>query len=205
MRRAHTLVAFSAIVVILAGVTASQAHAARRVQEYPVDPRGWGITTGPDRALWYTDTGDTISRITTDGTVTYYPMPDYFNEVWLITTGPDGNLWFTESNPDDCPSNGNAIGRITPDGVIIEYQIPENCATAWGITAGPDGNLWFTQAQASFIGRITTDGVITEFPTRGARSGRGHRRRPRWRPVVRDQWQQQDRPDHHRRDCQHVP
>ena len=64
------------------------------------DSRPFGITTGPDGALWFTeDKGNKIGRITTAGVITEFPIPTANSGPSSITTGPDGALWFTESVP----------------------------------------------------------------------------------------------------------
>ena len=55
------------------------------------------ITTGPDGNLWFTENDGKIGRITTNGTLTEFPLPIYSNNPRGITAGPDGNLWFTET------------------------------------------------------------------------------------------------------------
>jgi virginiamycin B lyase len=110
-----------------------------------------GITTGPDGALWFTESGNSVSRIgriTSGGAITEYSAGlSQGSRPEGITLGPDGALWFTEVS-------GNRIGRITTSGVISEYSngmsansLPER------ITAGLDGALWFTEASAR-IGRL---------------------------------------------------
>jgi virginiamycin B lyase len=120
------------------------------------------LTVDPAGNLWYssrhgflsnyaTDAAEEIGRVTPDGTVTEFPLPNRpgpFN----ITAGPDGNLWFAANST-------RAIGRITPEGKLTEFPTR---ADPMSITAGPDGNLWFTQYLAP-IGRITVDGAITYF------------------------------------------
>jgi streptogramin lyase len=127
------------------------------VQEFviPLGSQPQDIRTGPDRALWFTESGSNkIGRITTDGAFTEFVTPA--GEPYAITVGPDGALWFTDV--------GNfSIGRITTAGAITEFAIAPN-SNPISITAGPDGALWFTEAFARKIGRITTDGVITLFP-----------------------------------------
>jgi virginiamycin B lyase len=112
-----------------------------------------GITTGPDGALWFTEWNENaIGQITTDGTLTEYPLPITFGGLpFSIVVGPDGALWFTSHN---------AIGRITTTGTITGYQ-----TFPFFITPGPDGALWFTEqgAISNAIGRITTSGVINEY------------------------------------------
>jgi streptogramin lyase len=111
------------------------------------------ITVGPDGNLWFTglDT-DTVWRITTDGTITPFTIPGFYQHAF-ITSGPDDNLWFTEIDVS------GTIWRLTTDGAATRFTgvggQPE------GITAGPDGSLWFTAGDV--VGKITTTGVITEY------------------------------------------
>jgi streptogramin lyase len=158
-----------------------------RVQaiEFPLPPgdQPWSLTAGPDGNLWYT-TGEVIGRLTLDGTVTTFPMPNHGNpdgpaawptdlgvhtrpdvpgwcgsssESARITAGPDGNLWFTMC------SRGT-IGRITPAGVMTEFPLAASYSAPIDITAGPDGNLWFADEAQRAVGRLTPDGVVTRFP-----------------------------------------
>jgi virginiamycin B lyase len=115
-----------------------------------------GITTGPDGALWFTNSGsNSIGRITTSGAVSNYSDPSVDASPTAITTGPDGALWFTNSG-------SNSIGRITTSGAVTIYtSLSINEPNA--ITAGPDGALWFTNDGDNTIGRITTSGVATSY------------------------------------------
>ncbi|HEX6817743.1 MAG TPA: hypothetical protein VF120_05160, partial [Ktedonobacterales bacterium] len=130
--------------------------------EYPFASHGEahnpdGLTIGPDKNLWFTESGSgTIGRVTVAGVVTEFALSNVNARPSAIAAGPDGALWFTESN-------ANQIGRASVTGVITEYPIPTQAAFASGITAGPDGALWFTENVGNKIGRITTKGVITEF------------------------------------------
>ena len=127
----------------------------------------WGITTGPDGALWYTNSASanggkgSIGRITTAGVVTNYTAST-LNEPTGITTGPDGALWFT--NP-----GSNSIGRITTSGAVTNYT-GTGINDPTGITTGPDGALWFTNNandEPGSIGRITTAGTVTNYTASG--------------------------------------
>jgi streptogramin lyase len=137
------------------------------VNEYSVPTSNsypYGITTGPDGNLWFTEqNSNQIGKITPNGNITEYPIPTTGSQPDGITTGPDGNLWFTEQN-------SNQIGKITPNGNITEYPIPTANSFPIAITAGPDGNLWFTEAGSSNIGKITPNGTITEYPIPTANS-----------------------------------
>ena len=120
-----------------------------------------GITLGPDGNLWFT--GGTsgksaIGRMTTSGTVTYFPLASGF--AGPITPGPDGALWFNDYPP--VGTSGTSIDRITTSGVITAFTSPLIDGPA-GLTAGPDGAVWFANAANSTIGRITTSGVVSVF------------------------------------------
>jgi virginiamycin B lyase len=65
--------------------------------DYPVlSGSPWGITAGPDGALWFTVTDAYIGRITIAGSITEYLVPTANSDPFWITLGPDGALWFTE-------------------------------------------------------------------------------------------------------------
>src|SRR6201981_2202297 len=115
------------------------------------------ITTGPDGALWFTESGGKIGRITTQGHITEFPIKGG-GILHSITTGPDGALWFTEFT-------SNKIGRIPttaaaanlqlaePTGLVTEFTVPSDGSGPHSITIGPDGALWFTEYYGSRIGR----------------------------------------------------
>ena len=141
------------------GLSSAQSPPSIGLTAYPVTAgvEPYGITLGPDGALWFTGSAS-IGRITTDGSITYFSKGlTAESEPNGITAGPDGNLWFTEySSPN--------IGRITTSGVITEFpvtQFPGLGTPLGGITTGSDGNLWFTATPC--IGQITTSGAITAF------------------------------------------
>ncbi len=76
--------------------------------ELPSGSAPFGITVGPDRALWFTAmTSGVIGRISVDGEVTQEAVVGGMPS--MITTGPDGALWFTLNK-------ANAIGRLEPGG-----------------------------------------------------------------------------------------
>ncbi len=123
------------------------------------------IATGPDGAIWFTESNGTnawIGRIAlVSGTWTLT------NELSMtaalgagtvplsLIAGPDGALWFTDS--------ANMMDRMTVAGnVTNRYPI-----TAGGgyIAVGADGALWFTEygaPTAGKIGRITMAGALSE-------------------------------------------
>ncbi|HET7063873.1 MAG TPA: hypothetical protein VFI49_06310, partial [Rudaea sp.] len=175
---------------------------AGQLTEYPLpfgsNSDGRDMALGPDGNLWFTESrcplcqpdlsgqlpndGGTIGKITPQGEITEYTLPDYHSGPRGITAGPDGNLWFTEYE-------SSKIGRISTSGVVTEFALPEAWSFPTGIAAGSDGNLWFVEYQShctdagdscgfamgnsgnQAIGRITPTGIITEFPLQSAGLG----------------------------------
>lgn len=151
---------------------AASSAIAQTIVEYPVSglstwslENGSAIAPGPDGALWFVR-NDGIGRITTDGDVTEFYVPN--GTVAGIAAGPDGNIWFTE--PVE-----NRIGFFSRSGKVKEFEIPYQCSGVGcsfgavhpnGIVAGPDGNLWFTETGLGRIGRISTAGVMRHFHIR---------------------------------------
>jgi virginiamycin B lyase len=79
----------------------------------------WGITTGPDGAIWFASlTGGSgkLMRIPTNATsasqITSFPVPSKGGVYW-IATGPDGALWFTEWLNNGSGTRPGWIGRMT--------------------------------------------------------------------------------------------
>jgi streptogramin lyase len=150
------------MVTVLVGAAvgfATQALA-QTFNEFPLPTAGsapFGITTGPDGALWFTESGtNKIGRIATTGAITEFQLSPGLNASPVgITAGPDGALWF---------ANSSGIGRITTAGAITQFA--SSMGSPQGITVGPDGALWYTKPNANnIIGRITTAGIVTEFMT----------------------------------------
>jgi hypothetical protein len=110
------------------------------------------LASGPDRAVWFTDSGlNKIGRITSAGAVTYFSVPTSNSGLEGIAAGIDNAMWFTEMK-------GNRIGRISTDGSVTEYAVPTPNAQPQGITAGAPGpcipnTIYFTEANA--LGKLT--------------------------------------------------
>jgi len=100
---------------------------------------------GPDKALWFTDTGhNQIGRLTTGGAFTRFNIPTANSGPDGIATGCDGALWFTEAN-------ANQIGRVTTTGQFTEYPVTQG--TSLGDMAGCVANsLYFSSVHA--IGQV---------------------------------------------------
>src|SRR5262249_26118808 len=141
------------LITMFVAALAGPAQAQARFKEFPIQS-GAGperITSGPDGNLWFTESGGSIGKITTQGVVTEYPVPTSGSLPWGITSGPDGALWFTEFG-------ASTIGRITVDGTITEFTVPTSFSSPADITAGPDGNLWFSEWGGDKIGRVSVAG-----------------------------------------------
>src|SRR5262245_658054 len=137
------------------------------------------IVTGPDHALWFTESGK-IASISTSGALREFALPAG-RAASSLTSGPDGALWFTEPE-------ASAIGRITTAGAITELTVPGACQTGYscptsprpiGIVTGSDHALWIIEPIFSRVSnrigaakvlRLTADGVFTEFPIPGGAS-----------------------------------
>jgi streptogramin lyase len=131
------------------------------------------VTRGSDGNLWFTEQagfgGATlisnaigIGKITTDGTITEYPVPlssdSRFIYIDGITTGPDGRLWMTDNNY-------KRIGAFAPSAISVPVEasfsgawfdpaqsghglflevLSDHRFLAWWFTFAPDGGqAWF--------------------------------------------------------------
>ena len=136
--------------------------------EYPM-PTGesnpQAIVSGPDGALWFTETNSSrIGQVTTGGSVTEFFLGlTSGSQPWGIASGPDGNLWFTESI--GAGDGGDQVGQITTSGDIEEFGVASNFNVLLGIANGPDGNLYFVKNSggANFLWRIGTDGTASSL------------------------------------------
>jgi streptogramin lyase len=161
--------AVAAVALLVAAAGFTSPASAQTITEFPIPTEysyPWGIASGPDGNLWFTEVlGNKIGRITPSGVITEFAVPTSNCYPQGITAGPDGNVWFTETL-------SNKIGRITPSGVIAEFVVPTSASSPYGIAAGPDGNLWFTEYAGQKIGRISPSGAgIVEFPVISGENG----------------------------------
>ena len=77
------------------------------------DPQG--ITLGPDGALWFTNSDNSIGRIAPSGAVTILKNRSLHGPQGMVT-GPDGALWFTNFDND-------SIGRVTTAGKVSTFSL----------------------------------------------------------------------------------
>jgi virginiamycin B lyase len=126
------------------------------------------ITVGPDRNLWFPETGtNRIGRITTMGDVKEFTIPDAAALGRVIAPGPDGKIWVLGSGLDGRVH----VWAVDTSGLSVEIaSLGDNPALGTGflpagITAGPDGNAWISKL--SSIARVSPAGQVTEFSIGG--------------------------------------
>jgi virginiamycin B lyase len=119
-----------------------------QVIQFPIpstDSEPEGITAGPDDAMWFTEWRQgKIGRITTDGTLTEYPVG--FVSYPTAITSAYGALWFTEDA---------AIGRISTSGDVTKYHEPSRSFEMEGIAPGPGDTVWFTAVDSNSVGFLS--------------------------------------------------
>jgi streptogramin lyase len=124
----------------------------------------WGITTGPDGDIWYTENEtDNIGCITTAGVAcAEYSTSPYVGPIGIIYVPSSGELWFAARNSD-------AIGQMNVSGVITPTQLPDGSPypkpDPYYITMGPDGVPWFTENSpaANAIGSLQPTNNTHDF------------------------------------------
>ncbi len=131
--------------------------------DVPANSFPYGITSGPDGNLWYTDTNArSIGRMSTAGVPVEFSFPinPSTQSPSAITTGPDGNIWFTGIGANAT----GLIDQVNTAGQLVNAS-SVNSTNVGGIAPGSDGNLWYTYFvnDQVKIGRITTFGTVTEF------------------------------------------
>jgi virginiamycin B lyase len=111
-----------------------------------------GVTAGPDRSVWFADSGNSsIGRLVpSTGAVT--EVREQGGEPDGITSA-GGDIWFTEGT--------GTIGRVVAStSAVTQYRVPASSCNsgqgpaAWAITVGPDHNLWFTTYTTDEVGRL---------------------------------------------------
>lgn len=124
------------------------------------DGSPWGITTGPDGALWAVQnlgcgSNSHIAQITTYGTVTEYPLGNC--DLIIPTSGPDGALWISQ-----IAGNGYPLARFTTgSGGFNQFGATQTSIGFYGLTTGSDGGIWI--AAATEIVRSDTNGAMINY------------------------------------------
>jgi virginiamycin B lyase len=128
-----------------------------------VDSISYAITRGSDGNLWFTEAeANKVGKITPQGDITEYDLPERGMSPRSITVGPDGNIWLMIAGDQE----SMVISMDTNGKIVKELSVP-GINLGQALTFGPDGNLWFRGAGFRSIGRLTTEGIYTEFTTDG--------------------------------------
>ncbi len=111
------------------------------ITEYALPRTGAGpgdITAGADGAMWFLQLsgnmdgrqvdGGRVGRITMDGRITEFELPEKTPSPINIAVGPDRNVWYTR---------GSKVGRVTSAGKITEFELGEGVRGS-GLSAGAD-------------------------------------------------------------------
>lgn len=136
MFRTSKLLIAALLALSTAAIAAAPAAAAPAVAGEFAIPNGVGsnndIVQGPDGNMWVTtDIVNGVARITPDGVVTQFTLP---NTSFGIESGPDGNLWVSTAIGVIKVPPANPAGFTTYTAGLA--------AGGRGIVTGPDGKLW---------------------------------------------------------------
>ncbi|MBV8714144.1 MAG: hypothetical protein JOZ65_03660 [Chloroflexi bacterium] len=145
----------------------------------------FGITTGPDGNIWFTQLGQQFASATNPPglvgrlltrppyTVTEFPLPGAIAKVFDIAVGGDGNLWFTRGGTGDDTGGVPEIDRILahPPYTVTQFPLPpaspplptSGTLGPEVLTVDPQGNLWF-----DFISAGATVGEVGEISPFGS-------------------------------------
>jgi len=129
------------------------------IKEYGVGANApFGITTGADGNLWFTEAGGVaVSYVNRQGTgYTSYPLSSQgFDIPYGDTLGPDGNVWFG----DDAT---HLVGKVTTAGNVTVFSGQSYDGTNT-IAPDLDGNVWFSESGGPVVGSINaTSGTLDE-------------------------------------------
>ena len=86
------------------------------ITEFPLPTANaapYGIATGGDGAVWFTEQIGNIGRITREGVVTEYAVPTAGALPYHLAADQAGDLWFTEKAGNQIGHVDSASGAIT--------------------------------------------------------------------------------------------
>jgi virginiamycin B lyase len=141
----------------------------------------FGITVGADGNLWFTEaTAGQIARITTNGTVTEFPIPLGTNsQPFFVLSDASGALWFTEFTSNKI-CRVSAVASLTNSDAFnanfSSWFLPTTNAEPYGLVSTRNGAIWFAEfaPAASKVGYLVPNGTntptINEFPLAAAGS-----------------------------------
>jgi virginiamycin B lyase len=76
-----------------------------------------------------------VGRITPDGRIQEFPLPNRAAKPHAIVADPAGGCWFTEWA-------ANRIAHVSPQGAVRHYDLPTPASEPHGITVAADGTVW---------------------------------------------------------------
>jgi virginiamycin B lyase len=125
-----------------------------------------GLAADAEGGAWYTDTPlRAISRISSDGWITSFPLSTPIVRLGRLARAPDGAVWFADA----------ATASVTrlKNGVFIRHDVSLQEATPYGIAVDANGTVWTTLQGADKLGSISTEGQVTalDVPTRNSGLG----------------------------------
>lgn len=146
----------------------SPAPSAVTIKDFPVNTSYTApeaIVSGPNNALWFTQSGGYLQEMTTSGTLSKaFPVSGADALVYLSSGTGGGTMWFTAPGQ-------NALGRMISLTAGTSTTIAvSNCGVPYSgtaLTGSSDGAVWFLANcnGNGAVGRMTTSGAITEYTT----------------------------------------
>src|SRR5690606_33061415 len=101
-----------------------------------------GIDTGAGQ-LWFAEIGaGAVGRMTGDGAVTEFVLPDRDARPHAVAADPAGGCWFTEWAA--C-----RLGHVDDDGRFTHHELPGG--EPHGITIGADGAVWTAMQTGALV------------------------------------------------------
>src|SRR5260370_2826001 len=113
----------------------------------------FGILKYTDHAMWFTEkaTGK-LGRITQDGTLTEYALPNANSQPTALVIASDFHIWFTETNINKIgrinPLDVVSTGAIVPGSNFTEFDAPTPNSQPFGIALGV-GGIFLTEANCN--------------------------------------------------------
>jgi streptogramin lyase len=118
-----------------------------KVFAMPKGTRPGGIATGPDRNIWFTDSGgNMVGRMSPSGVLRQFPLPRRQAEPDAIVAGPGGRMWFTES------SRIASIGMTVPEAKLSSRVLTFAGTTTRSVTITSHGDAPLRISSTAIVG-----------------------------------------------------
>ncbi len=125
-----------------------------------------GLAADSSGGAWYTDTPlRAISRVSTDGGITSFPLSTPIVRLGRMAVAPDGAVWFADIITA-------SVTRLQ-NGVFTPHDVGSQGATPYGIAVDTTGTVWTTLQGVDKLGRISADGQVTVLDVPTHNSGLG--------------------------------